>query len=383
MILPGATLGVLGGGQLGRMFAVAARTMGYHVVVLDPDPDSPAGRIADEHIRAAFENEQAVHELGARCSAVTTEFENVPAQTLEWLRAVVPTCPSAKALLTTQDRVREKGFLSALGLPTVPYRVVSHSADVDKALRELPGPYRLKRSALGYDGKGQVAVGEEGSVKAAFEALGGVPCVLEQQVNLQREVSVVVARTRGGVTARFPVARNRHEHGILSVSSVSGDDDEPLSAPCGRLAQTVAEGLDYCGVMAVEFFVTTSGDLLINEIAPRPHNSGHFTLDACVTSQFDQQVRMMCGLPPGETRLLSPVVMVNLMGELWTGGNPNWGSLLTHPGVRLYLYGKREPRPGRKMGHFCLLDPDISHAQATAERLLADLAPETTRGPEG
>lgn len=375
MILPGATLGVVGGGQLGRMFVVAARTMGYRVMVLDPDPDSPAGRIADEHLHSAYADEWALAQLVDTCAAVTTEFENVPAAALHFLEGHLPVRPSARALVVTQDRVQEKAFLRERGFPTVAYRVIDHPEQLEAALQEIPGPYILKRSALGYDGKGQFPVLDLPAARAAFTALGGMPCVLEQQVALQLEISVVVARSPAGQTTCFPVAENRHENGILSTTIVPARLRHALALEADEIAMAIAESLGYCGVMAVEFFLTRDGQLLVNEIAPRPHNSGHFTLDACLTSQFEQQVRMVCGLPAGDTRLLSSVVMVNVLGELWTERRaPRWEVLLDRPNVKLHLYGKREARPGRKMGHFCVLEPDLDRAVAEAESLRNALA---------
>jgi len=375
MILPGATLGVVGGGQLGRMFAVAARTMGYRVVVLDPDPDSPAGRIADEHLHSAYTDEWALAQLVDTCAAVTTEFESVPAAALRFLERHLPVRPSSKALIVTQNRIQEKAFLRDNGFPTVAYRVVDHADQLETAIQELPGPYLLKRSALGYDGKGQLPVSGVQEARAGYSALGGIPCVLEQQVELQLEISVVVARSPAGQTTCFPVAENRHENGILSTTIVPARIRHGLSLEADEIAMAVAAALDYCGVMAVEFFLTRSGELLVNEIAPRPHNSGHFTLDACLTSQFEQQVRMVCGLPAGETRLLSSIVMVNVLGDLWREGRPpRWEVLLARSNVKLHLYGKREARPGRKMGHFSVLEPDLDRAVAEAQSLHQALA---------
>jgi 5-(carboxyamino)imidazole ribonucleotide synthase len=369
MILPGATLGVVGGGQLGRMFTCAARIMGYRVVVLDPDPHSPAGALADQHLQADYTDRGALEALGRTCAAITTEFENVPAQTLERLAAHCPVRPAAAAVAIVQDRIREKTFLRDQGLPTAPFEPVFLPDGIEHALRDVGTPALLKRAALGYDGKGQATVEDLPGAIAAFDALGGVPCVLERRVELQTELSVVLARDAAGSVTCYPVAENTHRAGILDTSVVPARVPPELAARTEAMACAVATALDYCGVMAVEFFVTTDGELLINEIAPRPHNSGHYTLDACVTSQFEQQVRMLCGLPAGDTRLLSPVVMVNLLGDVWGDSAPAWETLLADPRVKLHLYGKAEARPGRKMGHFNLLDPDLETALADARAL--------------
>ncbi|WP_018953749.1 5-(carboxyamino)imidazole ribonucleotide synthase [Thioalkalivibrio sulfidiphilus] len=373
MILPGQTLGMLGGGQLGRMFTVAARTLGYRVLVLDPDTGSPAGRMADEHLHAAYGDAWALEQMAVRCAVVTTEFENIPAQTLETLARKVPVRPAAGSLLHTQDRGREKTFIRSLGLATAAFEVVTSADEAEAAFARVGGPAILKRAAFGYDGKGQIPVDSPAAARQAFEALGGVPCVLEHRVDLAMEISVVLARGTDGATVCYPVAENIHRGGILHMSIVPARVTEAQARAAREAAIRIAEGLDYCGLMAVEFFITTAGELLVNEIAPRPHNSGHYTLDACVTSQFEQQVRAICGLPFGDTRLLSPVVMVNLLGDLWADGEPDWSALFTHPAAKLHLYGKAEARPGRKMGHFCVLGDDLERVIAEAEAIFGAL----------
>ena len=372
-ILPGATLGMLGGGQLGRMFTVAARTMGYRVVVLDPDPESPAGAIADEHLCADYTEARALSRMGAICAAVTTEFENVPARALERLADLCPVHPHAVAVYRTQDRIREKTFIRDMGLPTAAFAVVEDEAGISDAFAAVDVPAILKRAAFGYDGKGQARVATADEAVAAFRDMGGVPCVLERRVNLAREISVVLSRGADGETVCFPVAENIHIGGILHMSIVPARVDEAAAEKARGMAAQLAGALDYRGVMAVEFFIDDAGELLVNEIAPRPHNSGHYTLDACVASQFEQQVRAVCGLPPGDTRQLSPAVMVNLLGDLWAKGEPDWAALLAHPRVKLHLYGKREARPGRKMGHFCVLSENLDEAIAEAVALFAAL----------
>jgi 5-(carboxyamino)imidazole ribonucleotide synthase len=371
MILPGATLGMLGGGQLGRMFTVAARTMGYRVVILDPDLNSPAGQVADEHLHAAYNDEWALEQMASICEAVTTEFENVPAASLHKLESRCKVHPRARVLKLTQDRIREKSFITDSGLPTVPFQPIYSAKDIRTACSQLAPPFILKRSSFGYDGKGQASVDDQDSATRAFAALGHVPCVLEQKVDLAREVSVVLGRSVEGSTVCFPVAENEHRQGILHMSIIPARIAATLEQKATEMAAQVAHALDYVGVMAVEFFVTRCGELLINEIAPRPHNSGHYTLDACVTSQFEQQVRMVCGIPAGDTRLLTPVVMVNILGDVWQRENPRWEALLNDPNAKLHLYGKLKPRSGRKMGHFCYLDEDLERAQQKAGEILA------------
>jgi 5-(carboxyamino)imidazole ribonucleotide synthase len=369
MIFPDAMLGMLGGGQLGRMFTLAAHSMGYRVAVLDPDRFSPAGAIADVHLRAAYQDRDALQQLADSCVAVTTEFENVPADSLRWLSAHCTVRPTGDSVAVAQDRMREKRFLAQNGFDVAPYAPIERiedTADVDPAL--LPGI--LKRARFGYDGKGQARVSTLDQLRAAFIALGAEPCVLEKQVALACEVSVVAARGADGSTKSFPVAENQHHDGILDMSIVPARVSSALAQQAASCAQAIAVKLGYCGVLAVEFFVTTDGTLLVNEIAPRPHNSGHYTIDACATSQFEQQVRSLCGVPLGETRLLSPVVMVNLLGDVWQRGQPAWEAVFSCPEAKLHLYGKHEARVGRKMGHYTVLgaDPDDALVKALAVR---------------
>ncbi|HEX6104264.1 MAG TPA: 5-(carboxyamino)imidazole ribonucleotide synthase [Gemmatimonadales bacterium] len=370
MILPGATLGVLGGGQLGRMFAWRARVLGYRVAVLDPDPTSPAGQVADCHLAEAYDDPAALDRLASTCAAVTTEFENVPAASLERLAASVPVRPAPGAVAVAQDRIREKTFVAEHGLSTAAFRAVPDAAALEAALDAIALPALLKTSRLGYDGKGQATVERREDAASAFAGLGGVPCVLERRLALEMEISVVLARGGDGAVAAFPVGENRHRDGILETTVVPARISERLAGEAVALAVSVAEALDYIGVLAVELFVAEGGQLFVNELAPRPHNSGHWTLDACSTDQFEQQVRALCGLPLAEPRLLSPVAMVNLLGDLWRNGTPHWEEAFRRPGVRLHLYGKREPRAGRKMGHLnCLaVDPDRALALALQAR---------------
>lgn len=399
MILPGATLGMLGGGQLGRMFTVAARTMGYRVLVLDPDPHSPAGTIADEHLHAAYDDEAALDRLGRVCQAVTTEFENVPAETLHRLAGHCLVRPSGAAIAVTQDRIREKTFLRDNGFGTAGFFPVHTGAELEAAFAAVGAPALLKTSRFGYDGKGQHLGQTLDELSEAFRRFGEQPCVLEEYVDLDKEVSVVVARGADGGTAAYPAAENRHRNGILDVTIVPAAVDRAVAEAATSVARSVAEKLDYCGILAVEFFVLTNrqdsrfarrqppegcrawtpgmkdGRLLVNEIAPRPHNSGHYTLDACSCCQFEQQVRTLCGLPLGDTSLLRPAVMVNLLGDVWRdGAPPPWEAVFGSPRASLHLYGKREPRPGRKMGHYTVLGETAGEALAEALAIREALA---------
>ncbi len=369
MIIPEAILGVLGGGQLGRMFCMAARTMGYQVWVLDPDPNSPAGAVANRHLQADYHDHTALDDMGKHCAAVTTEFENVPAETLEFLESRVTVRPGSRAVSIARDRILEKTFIREQGLPTAPFFAIRNSADLDNACARLRLPALLKTAQLGYDGKGQVAVNNLEDARRGFAELEETPCVLEERVDLAKEVSVILARSADGVTAVYPVGENVHVNGILDTTCVPAAITDTTAEQASSMAVNLAEAMQYCGVLAVEFFVTTGGELLINEMAPRPHNSGHYTLDAALTTQFEQQVRTLCGLPPGSTRLLSPVVMVNILGDLWQSGAPPWDRLLQHDRAKLHLYGKHEPRIGRKMGHYNCLADDVEEALRLAEQI--------------
>jgi len=367
-ILPKAMLGILGGGQLGRMFTMSALAMGYRVTVLDPDPESPAGALADVHLRAAYDDAGALEQLAKTCAAVTTEFENVPAGSMAFLESHTRVSPSSEAVAIAQDRIAEKRYIVGAGLQVAPFLAIESEADLGQDLTgHLPGILKITR--LGYDGKGQVRVKTAEETRAAFLEMGGKPCVLERLLDLRTEISVIVTRTGPSEAVCFPVAENRHEGGILDVSIVPARVGPEVAGQARQMALRLAEALDYVGVLAVEFFVLAGGELLINEIAPRPHNSGHYTLDGTLVSQFDQQVRAMCGLPPGDTRLLSPVVMVNLLGDIWDDGEPAWDILLSRPNVHLHLYGKKSARAGRKMGHYNVLAEDVETALAEAVEL--------------
>ncbi len=380
MILPGATLGLLGGGQLGRMFTAQARRMGYEVVVLDPDPGSPAGALATRHLAASYTDAAALEEMARTTSVVTTEFENVSADALHLLATRVRVAPGATAVHTTQDRVREKQFLHDQGIATAPFAVVRTPDDLAGAWTQVGAPALFKTSQLGYDGKGQLPVCTLRDLEDAFTHLGGVPGVLEHRLPLETELSVVLARGDDGRVAAFPAGDNIHHQGILDTTTLPSALPASITEQATRCASLIAERLEYVGVLGVEFFVARGGLLYANEIAPRPHNSGHFTQDACTLCQFEQQVRAICGLPLGHPALLSPVCMINLLGDLWEHGPPRWDRVLDLPGVTLHLYGKATPRPGRKMGHLNCLAPTAAEAFALAHRardLLVSGAPAT------
>jgi 5-(carboxyamino)imidazole ribonucleotide synthase len=364
--LPGSTIGMLGGGQLGRMFTIAARSMGYEVIVLDPDVDSPAGKLATDHVCADYSDQTALNYMAKTCDVITTEFENVPASTLEALASSCPVRPGAHAVTITQDRIHEKSFLRDNGFPTAPFAVIRNESDLADGFKTVNSPAILKVSRFGYDGKGQYTIDSDKDLKSAWHSLKGNESVLERRVSLDLEVSVVLARGVDGQTVTYPIAENVHKNGILDISMIPARLSDSMTSQVVTMATQIASALEYTGVMAVEFFIS-EGKLLVNEIAPRPHNSGHYTLDATVTSQFEQQVRAVCGLTLGDTRLMSPVVMVNLLGDLWEDGNPPaWNRLLSHPNAKLHLYGKREARPGRKMGHYNVLASELESALSLA-----------------
>lgn len=375
---PGSWLGLLGGGQLGRMFCSAAQSVGFRVCVLDPSNQSPAGSVADRHIQADYLDEAALAELAGMCSAVTTEFENVPARALEILAERLIVSPAADAVAIAQDRIAEKNFLRGCGLAVAPF-VEIRSADDIAAAPDTLFPGILKVARLGYDGKGQVRVATREVATAAFAAMDGTACVLERRLALASELSVVVARGFDGETAPYPVAENVHGNGILVRSSAPARVDASLAREATDAAVRVAHSIQYVGVLCVEFFVLDDGSLVVNEVAPRPHNSGHYTIDACVTSQFEQQVRVMTGWPLGGTQQHEPAVMINVLGECWFQGEegarrePDWSRVVMHPRAKLHLYGKAEPRPGRKMGHITVMGDSLEQAGGLAQRIATDL----------
>ena len=376
-ILPPATLGMLGGGQLGRFFVSAAHEMGYQVWVLDPDKNSPAGQIAERHFCNNYDDYAALDAFAAGCAAITTEFENVPAATLDYLAKFVPVRPSATAVAICQERIAEKSFLRDNGLPHGPFTEIRSEDDIRNAPAEL-FPGILKVARFGYDGKGQATVNNHQEALLAFGHVKGEACVLEQRLKLDYEVSVVLARDEQGQVRCFPTGENEHTRGILDVSIVPARTSGCLRSDAEDVAARIADKLGYIGTMAVEFFVS-QGRLIVNEMAPRPHNSGHYTIDACVTSQFEQQVRALCGLPLGESRAHSAAVMVNLLGDLWfeKGENgehyrePDWAKLYAVPNLKLHLYGKHHARPGRKMGHFTVIGENAEQVQSIARAVRA------------
>lgn len=366
------TLGVMGGGQLGRMFVHAAQAMGYATAVLDPDPASPAGLVSHHHIQTGYTDAAGLAQLAACCAAITTEFENVPADALRTLAAQRRVAPGAAAVAIAQDRAAEKAHFVRCDVACAPYAVIDTAAALAQVAEDLL-PGILKTARMGYDGKGQVRVQDRAALAAAWTALGHVPCVLEKMLSLALECSVIVARGTDGSMVNFPVQRNLHREGILAVTEVfEGNLPAALAAQAVAGARAVAQGLDYVGVLCVEFFVLSDGRLVVNEIAPRPHNSGHYTQNACDVSQFDLQVRTLAGLPLTQPRQHSPATMLNLLGDLWglhgTDSVPDWAAVLALPGTHLHLYGKQQARPGRKMGHLNVTGATPDQLRATALR---------------
>jgi 5-(carboxyamino)imidazole ribonucleotide synthase len=368
VIQPPAMLGMLGGGQLGRFFVIAAHEMGYKVTVLDPDKSSPAGKIADVHLCAKFDDEAALSQMAQSCAAISTEFENVPAETLRFLSQHTRVHPSAEAVSIAQYRVAEKTFFRDSGLPVGPFVIIEKVADLPQDAEMYPAVLKVAR--FGYDGKGQARVANHAEAEAAFAQFKQETCVLEKMLALDCELSVVLARDEAGNVAAFPTAENKHLNGILDVSIVPARATEVLKANAQALAKQLADKLNYVGVLGVEMFVV-DGKLLLNEIAPRPHNSGHYTIDACVTNQFEQQVRAITGLPLGSSHQHSHAVMVNILGDSWlvSGAQqePAWDSAFAHGNLKLHLYGKHEPRKGRKMGHYTVIGDNVEAALNVAK----------------
>jgi 5-(carboxyamino)imidazole ribonucleotide synthase len=370
VILPGAVLGVMGGGQLGRMFVHAAQAMGYSTAVLDPDATSPAGLVSHHHIQTAYLDPDGLAQLAACSAAITTEFENVPAPALAQLALQRPVAPGADAVAVAQDRALEKAHFQRCGVPVAPHAVLGSRADLANVADDLL-PGILKTARLGYDGQGQVRVRSRAELGAAWQQLGGVVCVLEKMLPLRAECSVIVARGRDGAMVHLPPQRNLHRDGILAVTEVFEGNMPEASANAAIIAaKSVASGLQYVGVLCVEFFVVEGPDgadtLVVNEIAPRPHNSGHYSIDACDVSQFGLQVRTLAGLPLVQPRLHSPATMLNLLGDLWANGTPPWNQVLALPGMHLHLYGKTDARPGRKMGHLTVTGPTPAEVKSRA-----------------
>ena len=368
---PGATIGVLGGGQLGRMMAVAARQMGYRVMVLDPSPRCPTAQLADGVVVGALDDREAARALARQVDVITLDTEHVHADVLEALEPIAPVRPGAAVLRTIQDRLVQKQFLDQLGLPQARWAPVD---DIHTALAQVGRPAIVKVRRAGYDGKGQVRIGPDGDAEALIAPLRGEPAVAEEVVGFAREISVILARGMDGAIAIYPIAENVHRRHILHTTRAPAPMTALSRSQAESIAVTVAEALGHIGVIAVEMFELPDGRLLVNEIAPRTHNSGHYTYGACATSQFEQHIRAVCGVPLGDPRALTGAVMVNLIGDLWSQGLPDWREVLALPEARLHLYGKDTPGPGRKMGHVVLLDDDTDQALATAEMLIATLA---------
>jgi 5-(carboxyamino)imidazole ribonucleotide synthase len=367
-ILPGSAVGVLGSGQLGRMFAIAARQMGYRVHTFSPDTDTPTGQVADVEVTAPYEDLDRVREFAAGVKVVTFEFENVPAPTAAAAAERAPVRPAGEVLHTTQQRLREKTFLARHGFPVTGFRAVRTADDLRAAAKDLGLPAVLKTASFGYDGKGQRKLASPADVDAAAETLGGREHIYEAFVDFEREVSVVAARAADGAHADWGVIDNTHRNHILDLSVAPADVPPAVAREAADIARGILQQLGVVGVLCVEFFVTKSGKLLVNELAPRPHNSGHLTIGASVTSQFEQQLRAVCALPLGSTRIRQPAAMANLLGDVWANGEPNWPAALALPGVKLHLYGKSEARPGRKMGHLTALADTTAEAAKLALR---------------
>jgi len=376
-LLPGKAIGVLGGGQLGRMMAVVARQMGYRIVVLDPSARCPTAQVADGVVVGALDDDLAARRLAEQVDVLTLDTEHVPAELLAELETIAPVRPGAAVLRTIQDRLVQKQFLDGAGLPQAAWAPAGDPAELAAALARIGRPAILKVRRAGYDGKGQVRIDPGADADAQLARLAGQPAVVEEVVPFQREISVILARGLDGAHRIYPIAENVHRRHILHTTRAPAPMPDAQRRRAEEIAVSVADLLGHVGVMAVELFELPGGALLVNEIAPRTHNSGHYTYGACATSQFEQHVRAICGLPLGDPRPLSGAVMVNLIGDLWSGGPPSWQHVLAHPGARLHLYGKDAPAPGRKMGHVVLLDDDTARALADADALIATLAART------
>lgn len=382
-LLPGATIGVMGSGQLGRMFAIAARCMGYRIHIFSPDKDTPAGQVADLEVSAAYDNAEAVREFARGIDVLTFEFENIPTQTIEWAAEFCEVRPSASVLHICQHRLREKQFLAGAGFPLPRFLPVNSAEELAEAVAQLGAPSVLKTAAFGYDGKGQRKIERREDPAEIWAKFGTGPAVLEEFVEFEKEVSVIVARGIDGKMAAYPVCENIHRHHILDVTIVPANIPAEVDVQARVLAGEVAEKLGLIGLLAVEMFLLKDGSLRINELAPRPHNSGHFSFDASVTSQFEQQLRAVCGLPLGSTESLRPSAMVNLLGDVWANGEPNWVAVAAMPDVKIHLYGKAEPRAGRKMGHLVAFgstaEEAMHHAQAARAALVKPATPDASK----
>lgn len=377
-ILPNSTIGVLGSGQLGRMFAIAARKMGYRVHTFSPDNDTPTGQVADFEVTAEYEDLDRVCEFARGVDVITFEFENVPFATVEAASICAPVRPRGEVLHIAQNRLREKTFLNQNGFPVTPFRHVKTLAELQMAVAEIGLPCVLKTAGFGYDGKGQTKIRSIADVESAFEAIGGSDAVLEAFVDFEKEVSVVAARDAAGNFAHWGVIENEHQNHILDLSFAPAICSEKTYLQAVGIARAILEKLEVVGVLCVEFFLTKDDALLVNELAPRPHNSGHLTFDACVTSQFEQQLRAVCNLPLGSTKYLRPAAMANLLGDVWQNGEPDWAKALKFPDLKLHLYGKAEPRMGRKMGHLTALSSTAQEAAQIVRQARESLAPSSS-----
>lgn len=361
-ILTNSTIGVFGSGQLGRMFAIEARKMGYRVHTFSPESDTPTGQVADIETSAAYEDLDAVTAFAKSVDVITFEFENVPTQTVHAAAEFVEVHPKGEILYIMQNRLREKNFLAQNGFPHTPFRHINTLENLKTAVAEIGFPCVLKTAGYGYDGKGQAKINSTADITAAFENLNDREAVLEEFVEFEKEVSVVCARDQKGSFAHYGVIENEHENHILDISFAPAIVSEKVFREAVEIARSVADTLDYVGTLCVEFFLTKDEKLLINELAPRPHNSGHLTFDACVTSQFELQLRAVCGLPLGSTEFYRPAAMANLLGHLWQNGEPNWAAAVANPNVKLHLYGKTAARRGRKMGHLTVMNERVENA---------------------
>ena len=370
-------MGILGGGQLGRMLAIAARRMGYRVHAYEPQPDCPAGQICDVEVNAPYTDSASLKAFAEGVDVISFEFENIPRSAVEAVASLRPVRPRGEVLHICQNREREKTFLQANGFPCAPFRVVDSASSLREALAEIGTPAVLKTADFGYDGKGQVKLTDEVDSEAIWKQFGAPRGVLEKWIPFEAELSVICARGLDGTIAAFPASENIHTNHILDLSIVPARFSPAILEKAESLASEITHQLDVIGLLAVEFFLTSKGELLVNELAPRPHNSGHFTFDACVTSQFEQQLRAVCGLPLGSPELLKPVVMWNVLGDLWKNGTPDWNALLKDPRAKLHLYGKSEARPGRKMGHVCLMADTVEEALAGIKKLQAAVTRKT------
>jgi len=373
MIQPGGTIGILGGGQLGRMLAMEAHQMGYQIHTYDPHENGPAAQVSDHHHASAFSDHEALKRFASQVDVVTFEFENIPIEALEVLETETRVFPRKEVLHICQNRQREKDFLSQNGYPVAPYRVIENEAELNSAVQEVGPDCILKTADFGYDGKGQFAIGAETDLSEIYQSFGNQRGVLEKKISFQAECSVVVARRQSGETSTFPMAENVHRNHILHTSIVPARLPQEVGTRARELAARIANSLEVVGLLAVELFIDEENNLIVNELAPRPHNSGHYSFDACLTSQFEQHLRAVCDLPFGATSLHSPVVMFNLLGELWENGSPAWKNVLEEDHAKLHLYGKSEPQKGRKMGHFCVLNASIDEAIRKGEAIFEQL----------